>query len=577
MTMISSMDRAIGLSASQRIGVVCAAFALFILIFFALGSEVLGLWPEFTIVLTSSVVAMKLAQDHRGINTLFFTALSSAIVFDLFNVFFLQLGEQFSPVLNPTIIEPVVIDPRDGDLGVQINALFYGAHLFVWICAWAALIVHHARQLREGKLYLLLAPVLIAGSIFILHYQLENFNFEFDRPKERLDFAFLVLEIIGVQICLLCVLMGAERGLVLIIIGFVIGAGNDVLAVFTNLGLQDLQAVGGNPEGIQELKDGKLDLDALWALGKTMTLLGLLSLPQHHGDSDRSKKLSSHLINPKDNHSGTSIYLMLFWLFTIALAMFAVAYLNDEPHLLTMFIIVFSSICVIAIAEATIKFDHAVDFLNVYIKQLFANQLSGDNGPAKKPGTSRWLEISGLEEVIADAKKSAAQLRENVIFLGPERMNRPATIIDDSKRTTCFLVMPFSMDWSDSVAQSLRKICSESDIYALRGDDIFRPTDILDDIWNGIMQSQFVIADITGNNANVFYELGMAHAIGIPVIVLAQDASVVPFDLASRRILIYDADKLEEMEEGLRGAVKEVMSYYELDKGSQNKTPKGES
>ena len=137
--------------------------------------------------------------------------------------------------------------------------------------------------------------------------------------------------------------------------------------------------------------------------------------------------------------------------------------------------------------------------------------------------------------------------------------------------------MPFSMEWSDSVAQCLRKVCAESDIYALRGDDIFRPTDILDDIWNGIMQSQFVIADITGNNANVFYELGMAHAIGIPVIVLAQDADAVPFDLKSRRILIYEADKLQEMEEGLRGAIKEVMSYYKLNKGSSNQFPEGKN
>ena len=91
------------------------------------------------------------------------------------------------------------------------------------------------------------------------------------------------------------------------------------------------------------------------------------------------------------------------------------------------------------------------------------------------------------------------------------------------------------------------------------------------------MQSQFVIADITGNNANVFYELGMAHAIGIPVIVLAQDADAVPFDLKSRRILIYEADKLQEMEEGLRGAIKEVMSYYKLNKGSSNQFPEGKN
>lgn len=572
MTLIASVDKKIGLNATQRVGIVCGAFALYLLIFFAFGQDLLKLWPEFAIVILAICVALKLAEDHQGINTLFFSMLAVSFFFDLFNVFFLQMGLQFGSHFNLTIIHPIIDDPKD--LGVQINGLFYGAHLFAWICAWATLIVHHARQLREGKLYLILAPILIAGSVFILQYQLESFNFQFDRPKERLDFTYLVLEIIGVQLGLFCVLMGAERGLVLIIIGFVIGAGNDVLAVFSNLQLQDAATSISLAE---ELQANKQNLDILWALGKTMTLLGLLSLPQHIGDTDRSKKLFCRLINPRDNHSGMSIYLMLFWLLTIAVGMYAVAYLHEEPHLLTMFIIVFSSICVIGIAEVTIKLDHAVDYLNLYVRRLFTNRLTTANPPKKERATARWLEISGLEEVIHNTIESAEKLRADVIFLGPERLNRPSTIVDDSKRTTCFLVMPFSMEWSDSVTASLRKVCRSENIYALRGDDIFRPTDILDDIWNGIMESQFVIADITGNNANVFYELGMAHAIGTPVIVLAQDADKVPFDLKSRRILIYEADKLDELEKGLKAAIEEVMSYYKLDGADKKKSPPAKS
>jgi hypothetical protein len=572
MSLFSTIDKAIGLTATQRIGIVCAAFALYILVFFAFTSDMLQLWPEVFVVFLSIGLAIKLGEDHQGINTLFFSVLAFAFTCDFFNVLFLQLGLQFGPEYNFTLIEPIV--ENSADRGVLINSIFYGGNLFIWICAWIALIVHHARQLREGKLYLMLAPLLIAGSVFILQYQLQNFDFHFDRPKERLDFSFLVMEIIGVQLCLFCVLMGAERGLLLIIIGFVIGAGNDVLAVFSNLQLQNPATSGSLA---QELLSGQKDLDAIWALGKTMTLLGLLSLPQHYGDADRSKKLRLRLINPRDNHSGISIYLMLFWLLTIGVGMYATASMHEEPHLLTMFIIVFSSISVIAIAEATIKLDRAVDFLSLYIQQLFASQLSGDNLPVKRRSTSRWLEMSGLEGVIEKTNEAAAEMQKNVIFLGPERLNRPATIVDDSKRTTCFLVMPFSMDWSDSVTKSLRKVCKGENIYALRGDDIFRPTDILDDIWNGIMQSQFVIADITGNNANVFYELGMAHAIGTPVIVLAQDANEVPFDLKSRRILIYETDKLDEMEASLKTAIKEVMGFYKLEEPSENANPDSRS
>ena len=47
-----------------------------------------------------------------------------------------------------------------------------------------------------------------------------------------------------------------------------------------------------------------------------------------------------------------------------------------------------------------------------------------------------------------------------------------------------------------------------------RADDILHTRDIISVIWEEIERSECVIADVTGNNANVFYELGYAHAVG---------------------------------------------------------------
>ena len=110
-------------------------------------------------------------------------------------------------------------------------------------------------------------------------------------------------------------------------------------------------------------------------------------------------------------------------------------------------------------------------------------------------------------------------------------------------------------------------MCHRLGVSSLRGDDIFRPTDILDDIWNGITQCDFVIADITGNNANVFYELGMAHALGKPVLVLTQNMDEVPFDLQSRRILLYDTDKPEELQTKMEDCLQELLEYYKFSDG----------
>lgn len=570
MKVITKIDRAIGLDSGQRIGLVIAAYAFYLLVFFGLGGNATQLWPEMMIVACAIFISLKLSSQHIGINKLFFMVLAIGFGFDFLNVFFLQLGLP----LNATMIEPVIPNPNDH--GVLLNSLFYGLFLFLWICAWSTLIVYHGKELREGKVYLLLAPVLIIGSIFLMHFQLESFNFEFNRPKERLDFIFLVLEIIGVQLCLFSVLMGIQRGLVILIIGFVIGAGNDIIAVFNSIEAQ-IDAAGGETNLLEALVANVIYLDALWLLGKTMTLIGLLALPQQDENEDPNGAVFCRLINPRENHSGLSVYLLLFWMLTVTLGMLAVHYLNERPHFLAMFLVLFSSICVIAMSELTTKFDRAVDYLARYIDLLFEKNLTTNHKPSQRSSTRKWLEVSGLDDVIDEANTSAATLRENVIFLGPERLNRPDNITDDSTRTTCFLVMPFSMDWSDGVTHAMRNVCRDLDVWALRGDDIFRPTDILDDIWNGIMQADFVIADITGNNANVFYELGMAHAIGKPVIILAQDDKTVPFDLKTRRILIYDVKNFKQLEDELRDCVIELMKFYKFKSRSkllqQEKTP----
>jgi nucleoside 2-deoxyribosyltransferase len=73
-----------------------------------------------------------------------------------------------------------------------------------------------------------------------------------------------------------------------------------------------------------------------------------------------------------------------------------------------------------------------------------------------------------------------------------------------------------------------------------RVDEVYRPGIILQDIITGIAESEVIVAEITPPNANVFYELGYAHALSKPTILLAERGKELPFDIKSYRCIFYD-------------------------------------
>ena len=65
-------------------------------------------------------------------------------------------------------------------------------------------------------------------------------------------------------------------------------------------------------------------------------------------------------------------------------------------------------------------------------------------------------------------------------------------------------------------------------------------TPIMGDVWTAINGCKFAIADCTGRNPNVFYELGIAHTLGKPVVLMTQNMDDVPFDLQQFRVIVYE-------------------------------------
>jgi len=107
----------------------------------------------------------------------------------------------------------------------------------------------------------------------------------------------------------------------------------------------------------------------------------------------------------------------------------------------------------------------------------------------------------------------------------------------------CFVLMPFKPDFNRIYEHILQPAIKEAGLNPLRADEIFSPTPIVEDVWTHIARSRLIIADVTDKNPNVFYELGLSHAIGIPVIIITQNKEDVPFDVAYIRYLIYTDDE----------------------------------
>ena len=116
----------------------------------------------------------------------------------------------------------------------------------------------------------------------------------------------------------------------------------------------------------------------------------------------------------------------------------------------------------------------------------------------------------------------------------------------------CFVLMPFEDKYKSVYADIIKPVAAKLGLEAKRADDFFGSSPIINRIWEHINRARIIIADLSGRNANVFYEVGLSHAVGKDVILLTRDMADVPFDLRHLRCIVYEdnlagAKKLESM------------------------------
>ena len=102
-----------------------------------------------------------------------------------------------------------------------------------------------------------------------------------------------------------------------------------------------------------------------------------------------------------------------------------------------------------------------------------------------------------------------------------------------------FVLTPFN-NYAWKSYKAIQDTTSEFGFRAIRGDEEYIEGDIFPQIIKNIINARIIIANITGRNPNVFYELGIAHMLDKPIIIISEFGEKVEFDIKSKYILFYE-------------------------------------
>ena len=104
-----------------------------------------------------------------------------------------------------------------------------------------------------------------------------------------------------------------------------------------------------------------------------------------------------------------------------------------------------------------------------------------------------------------------------------------------------FIVMQFSDEYNQLFTEVIKPVCESFGLEVERADEFYTATPIIQDIIKSIKNASVIIAEITPDNPNVFYEVGYAHAIEKPTILLSEvKREKLPFDISGFRTLFYE-------------------------------------
>jgi hypothetical protein len=231
-----------------------------------------------------------------------------------------------------------------------------------------------------------------------------------------------------------------------------------------------------------------------------------------------------------------------------------------------------------AIREAVLDAPEISDVYNFYRgeyipdQEFFVNALTEHfKVPADK--------LADFREVLLESLRAAQLIdetgdRPKLIDIGREDTGRGPGVhgVTPSKKppqvasaldSSCFVMQPFSHPYDDYYESLFKPAVKQAGLRPVRADaEIFGSGKIMDQVWRGIREAKVLVAELTTRNANVYYELGLAHALGKPVVLVAADGEEVPFYVHHIRVIYYDVNDpfwgqklIDKMAENIQSAL----------------------
>ncbi len=202
----------------------------------------------------------------------------------------------------------------------------------------------------------------------------------------------------------------------------------------------------------------------------------------------------------------------------------------------------------------------------LYLIGMMVNFTTGASGSAHgyaQIGIDRdevlatYLAFTSLDDLFA---KRSAPAELPVPHLAPAR-RRPFD--DEPERggpgERAFIVM--SMNASDptltDVCNTIKAACADFGVKAFRVDDIEHQDKITDKILTSIQETDLIIADLTGERPNVYYEVGYAHAVGKRPILYRRKGTTLHFDLYVHNVPEYE--NMTELSAKLRKRLEAIL------------------
>ncbi|PUB81854.1 MAG: hypothetical protein DBP02_16685 [gamma proteobacterium symbiont of Ctena orbiculata] len=150
---------------------------------------------------------------------------------------------------------------------------------------------------------------------------------------------------------------------------------------------------------------------------------------------------------------------------------------------------------------------------------------------------------------------------------------------EDETKKICFVIGPIGKegtekrDKADILLEYIIKPAFSDDSLnykVYRADEVDDPGTITDRVILDTINSDLVIADLTGHNANAFYELGIRHAEGKPTIHMIAEDEEPPFDVIDQRIIKYNLSNPKFHQKAKEDLEQKIKATLEKDYQVQN-------